>query len=433
MKLLSVLLLALSSVAASANTLSVPSQYATIQEALDAAGPGDSILVAAGTYSENLVWPQTNDLHLLTDPANATKPTIDGTFAGRVIDIEATGNGVFTAEISGFVVTHGFLDVPAHTGLSGAGIFVSNAVLDLSQCVIRDNEITSTFAIQNNAGGAGLSLVSTPAGNLNQIEGCRFVANVVSAATSGDGAAIHLDGAPAVIKNTEIEGNTISVSEVALGTIYDFASDLVLQSVKIDGNTAKTTQSLLPGFAAVKGTAVFSYLSNVRIIGSQITRNISQPQNSTLTLLGAGVYFYGEGTNLAIVSSTIASNARKDDAPVAGTAIFFSSANARTASVVNSILWNPGDGDEVDSFSRPAAIHYSDIRNGIEGSTNINSDPLFVSAADFHLQAGSFCINAGDNRYAPPKDLDGNSRPLPVGSNSDLGCYEIDQSEPSRL
>ena len=83
---------------------------------------GDSILVAQGAYMENLVWPQVSDLHLLSDPANVTRPTIDGGSAGRVVDIEAEGNTVFTAEISGFVITHGFLDVPAHTGETGAGV-----------------------------------------------------------------------------------------------------------------------------------------------------------------------------------------------------------------------------------------------------------------------------------------------------------------------
>ena len=80
--------------AADANTLHVPADFATIQGALDAAGPGDSIFVAEGTYTENIVWPQTSDLHLLSDPANQSPPTIDGASAGRVVDIEADGSGV---------------------------------------------------------------------------------------------------------------------------------------------------------------------------------------------------------------------------------------------------------------------------------------------------------------------------------------------------
>ncbi|MEO2137546.1 MAG: hypothetical protein ABGY28_08850, partial [bacterium] len=42
---------------AAAATLAVPSAYASIQAALDVAGPGDRVEVAAGVYSEKLVLP----------------------------------------------------------------------------------------------------------------------------------------------------------------------------------------------------------------------------------------------------------------------------------------------------------------------------------------------------------------------------------------
>ena len=372
------------------------------------------------------MWPQTNGLHLLGDPANSKRPIIDGGSAGRVIDIEPDGSTAFCVEISGFEITHGFLDVPAHTGETGAGIFVGNASLRLSSSVIRSNTVTSTFAIQNNGGGAGLSIVATPVGYVNRIEGCSFSSNRVSKVTNGDGPAIHLDRAPTLIKTTEIRNNSISVSEVALGMIYDYASDLSLTAVKIEKNKAETTQSLPAGFAAIKGTAVFSYLSTVDLVDSKIAGNLSTPQNSTLGLLGT-VYFYGEGTGLKISSSSIANNKRTDGASTSGTALFFSSATRRTAVVVNSICWNPGDGVEIDSFAKPATVEFSDIRGGHPGNSVIDSDPLFVSEGDLRLQTGSPCIDAGDNRFAPARDIDGNRRPLPAGTNSDLGCYESDE------
>lgn len=412
--------------AVDANTLHVPADFATIQGALDAASPGDSILVADGTYTENIVWPQKSDLHLLNDPGSQNPPTIDGASAGRVIDIEADGSSAFTAEISGFIITHGFLNVPAHNGQTGAGIFMTNGALRLSRCVIDANEITSTFPIQNNGGGAGVSIVSTPAGSVNLIEHCVFSSNSVSAVTSGDGAAIHLDGAPLTIKDTEIENNSIEVAEVGLGTIYDFASDLVMDSVKVEQNRAQTHASLPVGFAAIKGTGVFSYLSNVRIVNCKIANNLSTPPDSTLTLLGAAVYFYGEGTRLRISSSSIGYNERTDGAPTNGTALFFSSLVPGTALIVNSILWNPGNGDEIDSFSEPAIVYLTDTRGGPRRRGNLNADPLFVSPLDFHLQPTSPCLNAGYQRFAPPRDIDGLMRPQPAGSKVDLGCYEMD-------
>ena len=183
--------------------------------------------------------------------------------------------------------------------------------------------ITSSFAIQNNGGGAGVSIVGTPVGAQNVIQNCAFLFNTVSAVTSGTGGGHHLDGAPALIWRTEVKGNRISVGEVALGTIYGFASDLSLESVKIEENSAQTSVPLLAGFAAIKGAAVFSYLSNLDILNCKIANNFSTPQNSTLTLLWAAVYFYGEGTTLKVSSSSIAYNKRTDAAPVAGTRSFF--------------------------------------------------------------------------------------------------------------
>jgi len=72
------------------------------------------------------------------------------------------------------------------------------------------------------------------------------------------------------------------------------------------------------------------------------------------------------------------------------------------------------------------------------GAGNINANPLFVSAANFRLQAGSLCINAGDNELVPedfadldqdsstvitPFDLDKLAR-FCAQQRVDMGAYE---------
>ncbi|MDA9634838.1 T9SS type A sorting domain-containing protein [bacterium] len=59
------------------------------------------------------------------------------------------------------------------------------------------------------------------------------------------------------------------------------------------------------------------------------------------------------------------------------------------------------------------------------GVGNISSNLNFVDAAnqDYRLSDSSICIGAGINDSITI-DLDGNNRPLPIGSNTDIGAYE---------
>ncbi|MFC2046622.1 right-handed parallel beta-helix repeat-containing protein, partial [Chloroflexota bacterium] len=99
-------------------TIKVPDHYATIQAAIDAAADGDTILVAAGYYTENLRITQPitlsggwNISFTLQSPGAST---IDGSGLGRVISITcATSDTVVT--VDGFTVQNGNA-----TGLGGA-------------------------------------------------------------------------------------------------------------------------------------------------------------------------------------------------------------------------------------------------------------------------------------------------------------------------
>lgn len=51
-------------------------------------------------------------------------------------------------------------------------------------------------------------------------------------------------------------------------------------------------------------------------------------------------------------------------------------------------------------------------------------DPLFVSATDLHLQAGSPAISLAPSPAVTAVDRDGGARPLPVGSTPDIGAHE---------
>ena len=74
-------------------------------------------------------------------------------------------------------------------------------------------------------------------------------------------------------------------------------------------------------------------------------------------------------------------------------------------------------------------IIYSDIEGGWPGIGNINADPLFMGNGNYHLSAGSPCIDAGTADGAPAYDIDGDARPQ--GAGYDIGSYEYIGASPT--
>jgi len=89
----------------------------------------------------------------------------------------------------------------------------------------------------------------------------------------------------------------------------------------------------------------------------------------------------------------------------------------------NCVVWGNSAPSSPNYYS--GTLLYSCAYPLASGAGNISNDPIFVSAGskNWRLMAGSPCINAGTNVYAPlPWDLDGNPRIF--GTTVDLGAYE---------
>jgi hypothetical protein len=90
------------------------------------------------------------------------------------------------------------------------------------------------------------------------------------------------------------------------------------------------------------------------------------------------------------------------------------------ATVANTILWGNGQSIRLDAASTVAVTH-SDVEGGWLGEGNLDVDPSFWAAGDYHLSGDSPAIDAG-HRVGVVTDLDNSFRYL--GSAPDMGAYE---------
>ena len=144
MKKIAMLLLLIATI--SADQLKVPSAYSTIQAGLNAASAGDTVLVAAGTYKENIFWPETNGIKLIS-AGDSSNTVIDGGGISSVIYINPQ-----TATIDTTTLIKGFKIINGNNVKLGGGIYCKNAGIMIDKTVIADNKVVGSGDVD----GAGI-------------------------------------------------------------------------------------------------------------------------------------------------------------------------------------------------------------------------------------------------------------------------------------
>lgn len=292
------LLLMLLAPAAVADTIGVPQDQPTIQDAVTTAADGDTILVAAGTYVENVDLQ--GKIILLTSADGPEATIIDGGQAGSVITISAPpaarapGEGE-TAVIEGFTITNGLAE-------NGGGIAVTDAGVLITGNVISGNSAGYS--------GGGIDLirgVATVTGNLisanNAVRrGGGFYAAASSVVFTGNdvrdnftddpytsaGGGVYFDdhtygeiSSNAVTGNTSVGGGGVAVRL--------YSSALVADNL-IDGNH---------GLRHGGGIATKLYCSAI-LVGNTITNNLGDR-------MGGGVYIR-KMNDVVLLSNEITNN-----------------------------------------------------------------------------------------------------------------------------
>ncbi len=357
----------LANAAAPATIRNVPTDYPTIQQAVNASYTGDTVIVAPGTYTEMI---NLYDAHLPSiisrnpdDPATVAATILQG---GITLSSGYSPQG--TIRLAGLTIL-------------GDGLYLGW------------NNSEGIVVVSNNVIAFGYTGVLVDSINLAEV---RIIDNRIEDTTYG----ILSQGEPG--STTLVMNNHLAWNDVGLHGAIGDASHNDLRHHFI-------AAARLEGEGAFHGNYVGQNLgAGVQVFGLQpfVVHNNFIVANRDGLLLGK---------HTSAVNNTIAANT--------GVGVAFAGYGLDT--VRNCIIHANGTA-VTDPLGAPD-IAYSCSNTPLAGVGNFVADPLFadVAAGDYHLTPASPCINRGDPNYdwnPAVFDYDGELRV--VGGRLDVGADE---------
>ncbi|MCW8804611.1 MAG: T9SS type A sorting domain-containing protein [Ignavibacteriaceae bacterium] len=345
------------------DTLRVPSGHSSIQQAINASTDGDIILVAPGTYLENINFKGKNILvtshFILNDDLEYIKNTIidggnpDNPDSASCVSFHSGEDS--SAVIQGFTITGGtgtkWVDPnnPGFIWRGGGGVFTFMSSPTIKNNIIINNNVTNTSGVNGAQGGGTLSYNGNP----------QILNNIIMLNEARYGAGIVIDYSGGIIKNNIIYKNTGGQDYGGGGfwSIGNGSSPIIVENNHIVENSVSGS-----GTYGGKGGAMFVWM------GTVTARN-----------------------------NIVWGNTQSQGGPIA----------------------------EIDGGN--AVIRYSNVEDGFTGTGNINLDPEFTNPNLYLDQSSPCIDTGNPNQiYNDPEDpVNSGFAEFPSMGNlrNDMGAY----------
>ena len=420
---------------ANAATVRVPADKPTIQAAIDSASTGDTILVAPGTYHENLVI-DTKEITLVSEQG-ASKTILDGSGNGTVLTIRATHSIATT--INGFTLQGGNnVDQLIAGGiyLSKGGATITNSIfganhhgqiyIEKGSAVISSNTITTSpfpvCSITNDNTAIALKIwgLSTVIDSKGYVVPDQILNNLIE----GDGSCTGIAIEATTLNSTDIPGpleianNTIRNSSYGISV---YTTQAIVRQNLIYGNEAGAMTLIHPvSGSPTTNPTDFTDPPDYLVVNNTVTNNAwNVNAGSVQTVLIAGNY-----AKIAFINNLLLSS------------------SAVPVFECFSFNYTPVILDHNDIYNSNGPIFDSNCLANATGNGNVSSPAQFVSATDLHLNPASPAIDAGNNSSPGLTTTDINGAPRIQDSTGkgfgvvDLGAYEapgVQNATPSVL
>lgn len=290
--LLFTLFICISSAILGQNTIHVPDDYATIQEGIDAATDGDTVLVSQGIYTENInyyskaITVTSHYIHTL-DSADIYNTVIDGSQPHNpdMASVVRISGPDTTAVICGFTIQNGTGTLITNRGGGGVGCFtggkiihnriINNSILTdveaLGGAIWAEGTTNSHFVIRNNI------IEDNHMENINSSNGCW-----------GTGIGFYYGNI--LVENNIIRHNSATGRPYGNG-IYCCYTSGVIRANSITNNTGHHT---LANRSRGGGMYLVNNYARLIISNNEITQN-QLIHNGLSSEFGGGIGIYNTG------------------------------------------------------------------------------------------------------------------------------------------